>query len=237
MKNLKNWDKKNWLSSDEYIHKLIDFFKKQINFNKETKVLDIGCGRGKIISTIAKKYRMKNLPIGIDIVRHKDTSKKIRFIKINALEFLGKTKEKFDVILFKQSIHFFTYKEIKKILKISKKILTTKGKILILALHPKQNYWPMFKVFESKLIKSQKKDKINFKLIKSIFKKYKINYFIYKVKIDRNLYVQMIKNRFNSCLLNISLKELKNGVKEIKKNHKKKLIFYDKLISISYKKI
>ena len=59
---------------------------------------------------------MKNLPIGIDIVRHKDTSKKIRFIKINALEFLGKTKEKFDVILFKQSIHFFTYKEIKNIL-------------------------------------------------------------------------------------------------------------------------
>ena len=117
MKNLKNWDKKNWLSSDEYIHKLIDFFKKQINFNKETKVLDIGCGRGKIISTISKKYRMKNLPIGIDIVRHKDTSKKIRFIKINALEFLGKTKEKFDVILFKQSIHFFTYKEIKKNLK------------------------------------------------------------------------------------------------------------------------
>jgi hypothetical protein len=95
----------------------------------------------------------------------------------------------------------------------------------------------MFKVFESKLIKSQKKDKINFKLIKSIFKKYKINYFIYKVKIDRNLYVQMIKNRFNSCLLNISLKELKNGVKEIKKNHKKKQIFYNKLISISYKKI
>ena len=47
----------------------------------------------------------------------------------------------------------------------------------------------------------------------------------------------MIKNRFNSCLLNISLKELKNGVKEIKKNYKKKLIFYDKLISISYKKI
>ena len=44
----------------------------------------------------------------------------------------------------------------------------------------------------------------------------------------------MIKNRFTSCLLNLSFKELKDGIEEVKKKYKKKLVFYDKLICISY---
>jgi cyclopropane fatty-acyl-phospholipid synthase-like methyltransferase len=237
MKNLKNWDKKTWLSSDEYISCLIHFLKKQINFNRETKILDIGCGRGKIISTLSKKYRMINLPLGIDIVQHKDVEKKIKVIKINALKYLGKTKLKFDIILFKQSIHFFKQTEITEILKISKNHLRPKGKIIILALHPKKNYWPLFRVFKLKLIKSLKKDEEILNLIKSSFKKYKINYFAFKVKITRDLYQRMVKNRFNSCLLNLSLKEIKTGIEEIKKKYKRKLIFFDKLICITYKKI
>ena len=236
MKNLKNWDKNNWLSSDEYISSLTNFLKKQINFNKEIKILDIGCGRGKIISSLSKKYQMNNLPLGIDVVKHKDIANRIRFIKTNALKYLGKTKEKFDVILFKQSVHFFNFFEIKKILKLSKKHLTPKGKILILALHPNENYWPLFKTFKLKLIKSLKKDKIILNLIKFNFKKYKINYFNFKVRMSRDQYLQMIKSRFNTCLLNLSSKEIKIGIEEIKAIYKKKLIFYDKLICISYKK-
>jgi len=90
MKNLKNWDRETWLSSDEYISCLIHFLKKQINFNKEIKILDIGCGRGKIISTLSKKYKMNNLPVGVDIIKHKDIKKKIKFTKINALQYLRK---------------------------------------------------------------------------------------------------------------------------------------------------
>jgi hypothetical protein len=92
-------------------------------------------------------------------------------------------------------------------------------------------------VFKTKLVKSLIKDKAILGLIKSSFKKYKINYFTFKVKITRDLYIKMIKNRFNSCLLNLTTKELKTGIVEIKKNYKKKLIFSDKLICITYKKI
>ena len=46
----------------------------------------------------------------------------------------------------------------------------------------------------------------------------------------------MIKNRFTSCLLNFSFKELTIGIKEIRERYKKKLIFFDKLICITYKK-
>tara|TARA_B110000285_G_C15083270_1_gene594699 strand:- start:580 stop:1293 length:714 start_codon:yes stop_codon:yes gene_type:complete len=236
MKNLKNWDKNNWLSSNAYISSLIYFLKKKINFNKEIKILDIGCGRGKIISTLSKKYQMINLPLGIDVVRHKDNASRIRFVQVNALKYLSKTEEKFDIILFKQSIHFFKLLEIKKILKFSKKNLTPKGKILILVLDPRNNYWPLFKVFKSRLIKSMKKDKRILNLIKSIFIKYKINYFAFKVKMIRGIYIQMIKNRFNSCLLSLSSKEIKIGIEEIKKKYKKKLIFSDNLICISYQK-
>ena len=81
MKNLKNWDKNNWLSSDEYISSLTNFLKKQINFNKEIKILDIGCGSGKIISYLSKKYQIQNLPLGIDVVRHKNNEKKNKVYK------------------------------------------------------------------------------------------------------------------------------------------------------------
>jgi len=236
MKNLKNWDKKTWLSSPKYTSSIINFLENRIKFNKEIKILDIGCGRGKIISSLSKKYQIKNLPLGIDIVDHKNAERKIKFIKINAVKYLSKTKKKFDLILFKQSIHFFKFPEIKKILSFSKKILYPKGQIIILALHPKKNYWPVFKVFGIKLIQSLKKDKKILDLIKSNFKKYKINYFTFKVKITKDSYLQMIKKRFTSCLLDLSSRELKNGIDEIKKNYKKKLIFSDKLICICYKK-
>ena len=138
MKNLKNWDKKAWLSSPKYTLNVINFLEKRIKFNKEIKILDVGCGRGKIISIFSEKYQMSNLPLGVDIVDHKNAAKKIKFTKINALKYLDKTKEKFDFILFKQSIHFFKLTEIKKILRLSKKNLNPKGKIIILALHPKK---------------------------------------------------------------------------------------------------
>lgn len=236
MKNLKNWDKKNWLSSSRYISSIVNFLENRIKFNKEIKILDIGCGRGRIISAFSKKYQMSNLPLGIDIVNHKNVTKKIKFIKINAVKFLGKTKKNFDLILFKQSIHFFKFEDIKKLLTFSKSNLNPGGKIIILALHPKQNYWPYFKAFKVKLVQSFKKDKKILELIKFNFKKYKINYFSFKVKITKDSYLQMIKNRFTSCLLNFSSKELKTGTEEVKKKYKKKLIFNDKLICISYKK-
>ena len=236
MKKLKNWDKKTWLSSSKYISSIIYFLEKRIKFNNKTKILDIGCGRGKIISTFSEKYQMSNFPIGIDIVDHTNVVRKINFTKINAIKYLSKTKKKFDLILFKQSIHFFKFMEIKKILNFSKKILNTNGKIIILALHPQKNHWPLFKVFKIKLIQSLKKDEKILNLIKFNFKEYKINYFIFKVKITKDSYLQMIKNRFTSCLLNLSSEELKAGIEEIKKKYKKKLMFHDKLICISYKK-
>ena len=68
MKKLKNWDNKTWLSSKSYISQFNKFLKRTSNLNKNSKILDIGCGRANIISALQQKYKFKNKPIGIDIV-------------------------------------------------------------------------------------------------------------------------------------------------------------------------
>ena len=90
MRKLKNWDKKTWLSSKNYILEFNKFLNKKAKFYKNTTILDIGCGRANIISALQKKYQFRNQPIGIDIVANKDVKKNIIFKKINALKYLKK---------------------------------------------------------------------------------------------------------------------------------------------------
>ena len=109
MKKLKNWDNKTWLSSKSYITQFNKFLKTKINLNKNSKILDIGCGRANIISALQKQYKFKNKPIGIDVVTNEGIKKNIIFKKIDALKYLEK-KGKYDLILIKQTIHLLTYK-------------------------------------------------------------------------------------------------------------------------------
>ena len=52
---IKNWDNQTWLSSKNYINQFNKFLNKRVKFNKNTKILDIGCGRANIISKFRKK--------------------------------------------------------------------------------------------------------------------------------------------------------------------------------------
>ena len=60
MRKLKNWDNKTWLSSKNYISQFNKFLRKKIEFEKNCLILDIGCGRANIISSLHKKYKFKN---------------------------------------------------------------------------------------------------------------------------------------------------------------------------------
>jgi len=235
MKQLKNWDSNTWLSTSQYINKFINFLSKVAPLSKNTAILDIGCGRGTIISKLADRFAFIQKPIGIDIVKHQFRSKKIKLIKANALKYLRSSKQKFDLILIKQSIHFFNLKEVRKLILYAKKTLNKNGRIVIFSLNTKVNEWPKFKSFRDKLKKSLKKDEKIIKLLKSIFKKFKTNQFIYKVHLDKKYYLKMLKNRFTSCLLNFSNKELSEGIEEIDHNFKNKINFKDRLICLTYK--
>tara|TARA_B100001057_G_scaffold490345_1_gene578427 strand:+ start:798 stop:1511 length:714 start_codon:yes stop_codon:yes gene_type:complete len=230
--SLKNWDNKTWLSSKKYIQSFNSFLLKQSKLNRNSQILDIGCGRGKIAGSLFSKLRLKNKPIGIDIERHKDRDKRINFKKIDATNFIKKDKKKFDLILIKQTIHLLKIKEIKKLIDSCKMKLNQKGKILIFTLETSNNEIPSFLLMKKKLKKSLDRDKKIIRYISKLYPKIKLRRFSFNVKISRDKYVEMIKNRYISTLLNLSLNEISNGINEIKHKYKKVLSFNDKLICL-----
>jgi cyclopropane fatty-acyl-phospholipid synthase-like methyltransferase len=236
MASLKNWDNKTWLSSTKYIKLFNNFILKQKRLNKNSQILDIGCGRGKIIANLFDRINLANKPIGIDIENHKDKSKKIFFKKTDGLTFVSNTKITFDLILIKQTIHLLKKNQIIKLLTICKSKLNPKGKILIFSLDPKVNEIPTFNLMNNRLNKSLKRDKEIFDLISKVYPKSKKKYFIFNVKILKSEYLKMIKNRYISTLLDLTKKQIKNGLNEIDQNYKKELKFKDQLICFVIKK-
>jgi len=127
MLSFKNWDNKTWISSTKYIQSFNNFLLKQKKLTKHSKILDIGCGRGKIMGSLSSKLKLINKPIGLDIENHKDFDKRIIFKKKNAIKYLRNNQKKFNLILIKQTIHLFNLKDIKKILSYSYASLEWEG--------------------------------------------------------------------------------------------------------------
>ena len=232
MSYLKNWDKNNWLSSRNYIKNFNKFILNLKSLNKSSRILDIGCGRGKIIGDLKSRLKLKFNPLGIDIVDHKDKDKRINFLKINAKSFFLKNKDFFDLIIIKQTIHLIEQKKIKSLINNCKKRLNENGKILIFSLDPNNNELPTFGLMKERLDKSLKRDKKIFRFLYrlSIFKKPKK--FSYKVRILKTDYINMIKKKYISILLTFSQKQIDEGIKEINHKYKKKIKFNDNLLCI-----
>ena len=234
MKRLKNWDNKNWLSSKKYIDHFHNFLKSKAKINKSTKILDIGCGRANIISYLNNKYKFINKPIGVDIFKNDQIKKNIVFKKKDAIKYLKNSKDSFDLILIKQTIHFFKKKEVDRLLNLAKKNLTRKGKIVIFSLKTSQNEFPTFKNMKKKLNIGLKRDKSLIEIIKKNFIKYKKSNFKFKVSVSKRNYIKKIKKRYISCLLNISKKEIQKGIIEIQSKYKKNIQFNDILDCFVY---
>ena len=234
--SLKNWDNKTWLSSNNYIKFFNNFLLKQVFLNKNSNILDIGCGRGKILGNLASRLRLNKKPIGIDIEQHKDRDRRIIFKKIDAINYLKKNKKKFDLILLKQTIHFFKLKEIRKLILLSKNCLNPNGQVIIFTLETSRNEIPTFSLMKKKLKKSLTKDKKIFRFILRSYQNILIKKLSYKVKITKKKYIQMIKNRYISILLSLKFKEILKGIDEINLKYKQNINFKDKLICIILKK-
>jgi ubiquinone/menaquinone biosynthesis C-methylase UbiE len=234
--SIKNWDNKTWLSSSGYIRSFNNFLIKHAKLNKSSKIIDVGCGRGKILSHLLSKLKLQIKPLGIDLEKHKDRDKRINFKKIDAISFFKKNKKKFDLILIKQTIHFIEINEIKKLLNLCKNKLNYNGKVIILTLDPDQNQIPTFFLMKKKLKFSLKRDKKIINLISRLYPSRVIKKFVYNVKIPKKKYLEMIKNRYISTLLKLTSKEILEGINEINRKYKKVLKFKDKLQCIIIEK-
>ena len=235
MKPLKNWDNKTWLSSYVYINSFNTFLLKKIKLNKNSQILDIGCGRGKIFGMLSRKFKLANKPIGIDPVVHKDVDRGIDFRNEDIFKFLKTNQIKFDLIMIKQTLHFFNKDKRSKLIKTCKNNLKKDGVLIIFSLNTLNNEIPCFKLMKQKLNRGLERD---FKMIKStckILKNYKIDKFKFKVSITKKKYIQMLKQRYISCLVNLNKDQISKGIKEIKDTYTNKMIFNDVLICIKYK--
>ena len=237
MLRIKNWDNKTWISSTKYIQSFINFLLKQKKLTKHSKILDIGCGRGKITGSLSSKLKLINKPIGLDIENHKDFDKRITFKKTNAIKYLKNNKKKFDLILIKQTIHFFNLKDIKKVLTYSYSSLKVAGIIVILTLDTKNNEIPTFFLMKQKLKQSFKRDNLIWKKLLQLDIKKKITKFNFKVNIKKSIYLKMIKQRYISTLLKFSSFQISNGIKEVDLKYKKNISFNDKLKCIIFSKV
>ena len=230
--SLKNWDNKTWLSSKEYIQSFNSFLLRQIKLNTNSKILDVGCGRGKILGSLYSKLRLKNKPVGIDIEIHRDRDKRINFKKIDAIRYLKNNNKKFDLILIKQTIHLLDLREIKKLIPLCKTKLKEGGKILIFTLETSKNAIPTFLLMKKRLKVSLKRDKKIISFLSKVYPGIKKKKFLFKVKISKKKYIEMIKNRYISTLLNMSVNQILKGIGEINYKYRKIISFNDKLICL-----
>ena len=234
MKSLKNWDNNTWLSSSAYINSFNTFLLKKKKLNKNSQILDIGCGRGKIFGTLSRKIKLINKPIGIDPVIHNDVDKSIDFRSEDVFKFFKSSQNKFDLIMIKQTLHFFNKDKRTRLIKICKKNLKKNGVLVIFSLVTKNNEIPCFKLMKQKLNKGLERDSRMLTTISKLLINHQVDIFKFKVSMTKDKYIQMLQQRYISCLVNLNNDQLSNGVKEIKKLFNKKINFIDKLISVKY---
>jgi len=234
VKSLKNWDNKTWLSSTSYVNSFNTFLLKKKKLNKKSEILDIGCGRGKIFGSLSRKLKLINKPIGIDPVAHKDVDKSIDFRNEDIFKFFKTNQNKFDLIMIKQTLHFFNIDKRLKLIKICKNNLKKNGVLIILSLNTLNNQIPCFKLMKQKLNRGLDRDARMIQSISKILKNNIIDKFKFKVSITKKKYTQMLKQRYISCLVDLNKNQINKGIKEIRDFYHKKISFEDILISIKF---
>ena len=235
MKELKNWDNKTWLSSNNYINSFNSFLPKKKKLNKNSRILDIGCGRGKIFGSLSRKLKLTNRPIGIDSVLHKDVDRSIDFKNLNVFKFFKNNQNKFDLIMIKQTLHFFNQDQRSKLIKACKNNLKKNGVLLIFSLNTLNNEIPCFKLMKQKLKRGLKRDSRMLNTACKMLKNNRINKFKFRVSVTKDKYIQMLKQKYISCLVNLNKDQINKGINEIKDTYPNKILFEDILICIKYK--
>ena len=150
-------------------------------------------------------------------------------MNIDAVDFFLNNRKKFNLIIIKQTIHLLKYSKIKRLLYLCKNSLKPDGRILIFTLDYSKNELPTFKLMKIKLLKSLKRDKKIINLISRLYPQRKKKKFVFKVKIDKKKYLEMIQQKYISILLPLKKKEILKGIQELKIKYKQKICFKDKL--------
>ena len=126
-------------------------------------------------------------------------------------------QNKFDLIMIKQTLHFFNKDKRKRLIKICKKNLKRNGVLIIFSLVTENNEIPCFKLMKQKLNRGLKRDSRMLTTITKLLIDYQSDIFKFKVSMTKDKYIKMLQQRYISCLVNLNKDQISNGIKEIKK--------------------
>ena len=225
-----NWDKSSWLSSDDYFSKLVDQITTNVSIGATDQLLDIGCGRGYLLKKLIQKVDFKLKPIGIDSVDHQNEfDQELIFVNDTILNYLKNSKLKFDIIFIKQMLHLLNSHERIFLYDQLKNRLSSKGVLIILYMSQESSL-PTFPLMHSYLQKSLLIHRDIENEIHQNFNHQKIKKFTYEVKIKKEEYLQMIKNKFITVLLKMNARQVEEGMRFIDQHYDSELKFNDELI-------
>ena len=224
-----NWDKSSWLSSKEYFEELSSQLIEFLDIREEKKILDVGCGRGHLLESLANKVNFIHKPIGVEPVKHENTiSQRIEIINSSINSFLLKNNSKFDLVILKQVLHLLNSNEREYFYQEIKKHLNNNGQIVFIHMN-NQTEIPQFPLMGNKLKLSIDSHHLLLEELNKNFRLLKTQNFTYHVKISLEEYLTMITNRYMTVLLDFSEEEIKEGIAFIKQNYSNNLSFNDTL--------
>ena len=224
-----NWDKTSWLSSKEYFEELSSQLIEFLDIREEKKILDVGCGRGHLLESLANKVNFIHKPIGVEPVKHENTiSQRIEIINSSINFFFQNNNSKFDLVILKQVLHLLNSNEREYFYQEIKKYLNNNGQIVFIHMN-NQTEIPQFPLMGNKLKLSIDSHHLLLEELNKNFKLLNIQNFTYSVKISLDEYLTMITNRYMTVLLDLSEEEIKEGIAFIKQNYSNHLSFNDTL--------
>jgi len=224
-----NWDRSSWLSSKEYFEELSSQLIEFLDIREEKKILDVGCGRGHLLESLANKVNFIHKPIGVEPVKHENTiSQRIEIINSSINFFFQNNNSKFDLVILKQVLHLLNSNEREYFYQEIKKYLNNNGQIVFIYMN-EQTEIPQFPLMKNKLKLSIDSHHLLLEELNKNFKLLNIQNFTYSVKISLDEYLTMITNRYMTVLLDFSEEEIKEGIAFIKQNYSNHLSFNDTL--------
>jgi len=213
-----NWDDESWISSDDYIDYTVRLLIEELSVHSESRLLDVGCGRGKISAALALQTDL-SLPIdAIDVsdsILEAPTTDKVNFLQTDVLTFLRSKKDRlYDGVIMKQMFHLLPIEIRQDVLIEVNASLKKDGRAVILAM-PSCSSLPMFK--KGAEIFSQEVFPLDsvLALAKQCGFKTHVSAFNYEVNICKRDYFDLLINRFMSNLRSLSDQDIQTGIEEL----------------------